>query len=182
MNTKSSVTGFDYLREAYIEMNIPIGTGLDVRVGELISLLNYESGDGGAANANFSQGYQWFFTGNPPAAGVQMSYKFTDMISFTGRIQNGMYQGPIDNNGSKTFLGEISIKPNDKLWVNLIGFGGREDAFAQSLWGGSLLGGWQATTHLGFGTEFDYFVFHNPDIVVPSGRLRRLVGGVVDHV
>src|SRR5438445_1096758 len=50
VNTKAGTLGFDYLREAYIEFNVPIGTGLNVRAGELISLLNYESGDGGAAN------------------------------------------------------------------------------------------------------------------------------------
>ena len=170
VNTKSDVIGFDYLREAYVEMNVPVGTGIDVKVGELISLLNYESGDGGAVNNNFSQGYQWFFTGNPPAAGVQMGYKINDWLGVTGRIQNGMYQGPIDNNTSKTFLGQVEITPNDKIWVHLIGFGGREEAgFTESLWGASLLGGWQATPQLSFGTELDYFNFHNPDNVTPSG-------------
>jgi hypothetical protein len=171
VNTKAGTIGFDYLREAFVELNIPIGTGLDVRVGELISLLNYESGDGGAANNNFSQGYQWFFTGNPPAAGVQLGYKFNDWLGATARVQNGLYQGPLDNNSSKTLLGQIEITPNDKLWFHVIGFGGREDAgFTQSLWGASLLGGWQATTQLSFGTELDYFNFHNPAHVVPSGN------------
>ena len=170
VNTKSGITGFDYLREAYVELNVPVGNGLDVRVGELISLLNYESGDGGAVNANFSQGYQWFFTGNPPAAGVQLGYKLTDMVNLTFRVQNGLYAGPIDNNSAKTLMGAIGIKPTDKLWFSLIGFGGREDAgFAQSVWGGSLLGGWQANEQLGFGTELDYFIFHNPTAVTPSG-------------
>jgi hypothetical protein len=169
VNTKSSVTGFDYLREAFVEMNIPVGTGLDVKVGELISLLNYESGDGGAVNSNFSQGYQWFFTGNPPAAGVQVGYKINQWLGVTGRVQNGLYAGPIDNNTSKTFLGQLEITPNDKLWFHVIGFGGREDSFVQSLWGVSLLGGWQATEHLSFGTELDFFRFHNPSSVVPSG-------------
>lgn len=170
VNTKSGITGFDYLREAYVDLNIPIGTGLDVRAGELISLLNYESGDGGAVNANFSQGFQWFFTGNPPSEGVQLGYKFTDWLDAKFRVQNGMYQGPIDNNTSKTFMGALGIKPMDKLWFSLIGFGGREDAgFVQSLWGMSLLGGWQVTDQLGFGTELDYFNFHNPTGVVPPG-------------
>jgi len=171
VNTKSGTTGFDFVREAFVEVNIPIGTGLDVRVGELISLLNYESGDGGAVNANFSQGYQWFFTGNPPAAGIQVGYKITDWLDVKFRVQNGMYAGPLDNNSSKTYMGAIGIKPNDKLWFSLLGFGGREDAgFVQSLWGASLLGGWQATAQLGFGTELDYFNFHNPPSSTPSGN------------
>ncbi len=59
--------GFSWIREAYVELNIPIGTGLDVKAGELISLLNYESGDGGAVNGNFSQGYQWCVHWQPPS-------------------------------------------------------------------------------------------------------------------
>ena len=170
VNTKSGVIGFDYIREAFVEFNVPIGTGLDVRVGELISLLNYESGDGGAVNANFSQGFQWFFTGNPPAEGIQLGYKMTDWLNLTFRVQNGMYAGPIDNNSSKTFMGALGIKPMDKLWFSLIGFGGREDAgFTQSLWGASLLGGYQLTDQLGFGTELDYFNFHNPTGFTPPG-------------
>ncbi|HEX4646020.1 MAG TPA: outer membrane beta-barrel protein, partial [Verrucomicrobiae bacterium] len=171
VNTKAGTLGFDYLREAYVEFNVPIGTGLNVRAGELISLLNYESGDGGAANNNFSQGYQWFFTGNPPGAGVQLGYTFTDWLDMKVRVQNGLYAGPIDNNSSKTFIGAIDLKPTDKIWVNLLGFGGREDAgFTKSLWGASLLGGWQATEKLGFGTELDYFNFFNPAGSVPSGN------------
>ena len=68
VNSGSTINGFENIREAYVELNVPIGTGLNVKAGELISLLNYESGDGGAANDNFSQGYQWFYTGNDPAA------------------------------------------------------------------------------------------------------------------
>lgn len=155
--------GAAYVREAYVEMNIPVGTGLDVRMGELISLLNYESGDGGAANNNFSQGNQWFLTGNPPDAGVQVGYTLTDWMDVKFRVQNGMYTGPVDFNSSKAFMGAIDLKPSDKIWINLIGFGGREGLpFVQSLWGGSLLGGWQATDKLHFGTELDYFNFHNP--------------------
>ena len=67
-------------------------------------------------------------------------------------------------------VGAIGIKPTDKLWFSLIGFGGREEAgFTQSLWGGSVLGGWQATEKLGFGMELDYFNFFNPSTAVPSG-------------
>jgi len=156
--------GFDYVREAFVEINAPIGTGLDIKAGELISLLNYESGDGGAVNDNFSQGYQWYFTGNGPAAGVQVGYNLTDWLAVKARVQNGLYAGPVDNNSSKTEMVAFDIKPLTNLWFSVVGFGGREEVgFAQSLWGGSVLGGWQATEHLHFGTELDYFSFHNPD-------------------
>ncbi len=170
VNSDSSTTGFEALREAYVEMNIPIGTGLNFKAGELISLLNYESGDGGAVNANFSQGYQWFFTGNGPAAGAQLGYTFTDWLGMKFRVQNGLYAGPVDNNTAKTLLGSIELKPCESTWVNLIGFGGREDSFVESVVGASLLGGWKATSQLTFGTELDFFNFYNGENATPKGH------------
>jgi hypothetical protein len=159
VNTSAGTLGFDNVREAFVEMNVPIGTGLNVRAGELISLLNYESGDGGAVNDNFSQGYQWFFTGNPPSAGVQLGYTFTDWLDLKVRVQNGLFQGPVDNNNAKTVMASIGIKPNDKIWMNLVGFSGREGLMPQRISGGSFLGGWSVTDKFHVGTELDYFAF-----------------------
>jgi hypothetical protein len=109
LNTGSPSSGFEAVREAYIELNAPIGTGLNIKAGQLISLLNYESGDGGAANSNFSQGFQWFFTGNGPSAGVQLGYTFTDWLEAKVRVQNGMYAGPVDRNEEKTVIGSLGF-------------------------------------------------------------------------
>ncbi|MBX3747616.1 MAG: outer membrane beta-barrel protein [Verrucomicrobiae bacterium] len=158
LNTGGERQGLEDLREAYIELNAPIGTGLNIRAGQLISLLNFESGDGGAVNPNFSQGYQWFFTGNGPAAGVQLGYTFTDWLDMKVRVQNGMYAGAVDNNDAKTVMGSIGLKPDDKTWINLIGFGGRENA-STSVAGGSVLAGRKFGERLNTGFEFDYFNF-----------------------
>ena len=162
VDTSSGITGFDYIREAYIEFNIPIGTGLDVRAGEMISLLNYESGDGGAVNANFSQGYQWYFTGNPPGAGLQLGFKFTDWLSARFRVQNSViYNAEVNPPPPKLYLARWtssrwrSSGSASRLWRP------SKCAYMQSLWGVELLGGWQATEQLGFGTELDYWDFNN---------------------
>jgi hypothetical protein len=159
-NGGSGEPGLDDIREAYVELNAPLGTGLNVKAGQLISLLNWESGDGGAANPNFSQGNQWWFTGNGPAAGVQLGYAFTDKIDLKARIQNGMFDGPIDSNEAKAYLASLGLKPIDKLWANIIGWYSQEsDAFTVA--GGSVIGGFQVTPELGTGFEFDYFHFDN---------------------
>lgn len=176
VNSGSATTGFENVREAYVEMNVPIGTGLNVKAGELISLLNYESGDGGAANDNFSQGYQWFFTGNGPAAGVQAAYAFTDYLDAKVRVQNGLYAGPLDNNVNKTIMASIGIKPTDKMWFALTGFSGRENS--GSVRGGELLGGWQATDKLHLGTELDYFDF---DTAGKGGSTLWSIGGWLSY-
>ncbi|HEV2693942.1 MAG TPA: outer membrane beta-barrel protein [Verrucomicrobiae bacterium] len=154
-------TSFNDLREAYLEVNVPIGTGLDIKAGELISLLNWESGDGGAANPNFSQGNQWWFTGNGPSAGIQLGYNFTDKIGLTLRVDNGLYQGPVDNNSGKAFSGSLNFKPTADLWFNLIGWYDSQPG-GTVVSGLSSIGGYQFTKKLGTGYEVDYFNFNSP--------------------
>jgi hypothetical protein len=167
-------TGFSWLREAYLELNVPIGTGLDVKAGELISLLNYESGDGGAANGNFSQGYQWYYTGNPPEGAVQVGYDFNDMIGIKLRLANGLYTGPVDS-GSKTFLGGVYVNPDKKTSLAFLGFDGRQDFNPSwTIAGGSFIGSRQLLEqhNLTFATEWDYFRFSGFDHAaagLPSG-------------
>jgi hypothetical protein len=140
---------------------VPVGTGLNIKAGEMISLLNYESGDGGAANVNFSQGNQWWFTGNGPSAGVQATYNFTEKVGLTLRVDNGLFQGPVDNNEGKNFSGSLNFKPTSKLWVNLYGFYDVQPADVVTK-GFGTIGGYQVTEKFGTGFEFDYFNFDNP--------------------
>jgi Putative beta-barrel porin-2, OmpL-like. bbp2 len=158
LNTGGERQGLESVREAYVELNAPVGSGLNVKMGQLISLLNYESGDGGAVNPNFSQGYQWFFTGNGPSAGVQLGYTFTDWMDLKVRVQNGLYAGAVDGNDGKTVLGSLGFKPDSSTWFNLIGFGGEESP-TMTIKGGSLLAGRKMTEKLNTGLEFDYFNF-----------------------
>ena len=160
LNTGGNNSSFNDLREAYLELNIPIGSGIDVKAGEMISLLNYESGDGGAANVNFSQGYQWWYTGNGPSAGIQASYNFTDKVSLTVRVDNGLFQGPDDANQGKAFSGSLNFKPTANLWANLIGWY-EKGTGGTDISGISSIGGFQITKALGTGYEVDYFNFSN---------------------
>jgi hypothetical protein len=175
LNTGGEYQGLEAIREAYVELNVPIGTGLNVRAGQLISLLNFESGDGGAANPNFSQGYQWFFTGNGPSAGVQLGYSITDWLDAKLRVQNGLYAGAIDANDGKTLIGSLGIKPDSKTWISLIGFGGEESP-SMSLVGGSVLAGRDFGDKLHTGLEFDYFSFDYPG--APTADLWSIGGWI----
>lgn len=161
LNSPGPNTSFNDLREAYLELNIPIGTGLDIKAGEMISLLNYESGDGGAANPNFSQGNQWWFTGNGPSAGIQATYNFTDKVGLTLRVDNGLFQGPVDSNQGKAVSGSLALKPTKDLWVNLIAWYENGSGSVKTS-GVSSIGGYQFTAKLGTGYEVDYFNFDAP--------------------
>lgn len=175
LNTDSGVTGFDYLREAYVDLNVPIGEGLNIKAGELISLLNYESGDGGAANENFSQGYQWYYTGDGPETGVQLDYKFTDWLDAKFRVENGLYGGAIATEQRKGVMASIALTPSAKSWVDLNGFAG-EAVGTEQAEGGELLAGYQITDQLGTGFEGDYFYLFADG--GPGGNLWSLGGWV----
>ncbi len=161
LNTPGNNSSFNDLREAYVELNVPIGTGLNIKAGELISLLNYESGDGGAANVNFSQGNQWWFTGNGPSAGVQATYNFTDKVGLSLRVDNGLFQGPVDNNEGKAFSASLNFKPTSNFWFNVYPFYDCQPAGAETK-GVGTIGGVQLTEKLGTGFEIDYFNFDSP--------------------
>ncbi len=175
LNSSSGTTGFDYLREAYVEMNAPIGKGLIIRAGEMISLLNWESGDGGAANPNFSQGYQWYYTGNGPAAGLQADYAFTDWLDVKARVSNGLFAGPSSTGGKASGIVSVDLTPNKDSWVNLIGFGGN-GVGNENVNGASAIGGYQFTSKLGTGFEADYFRLNIGG--TPPGTLWSLGGWV----
>ncbi len=169
--------GFSAIRQAYIDLNIPVGTGLDIRVGEMTSLLNYESGDGGAVNDNFSQGYQWWYTGNGPAETVQAAYDFNDVFSLKARLQNGLYNGEVGT-GSKTFMGGFYIKPDKKTSLAFLGFEGQQNNIGvpvYSLDGGSFIGSRQIieSCNLTCALEGDYFHysgFNAANAGFPSGE------------
>ena len=174
LNTGGENQGLESVREAYVELNAPIGTGLNVKAGQLISLLNWESGDGGAANPNFSQGYQWFYTGNGPSAGVQLGYALSEKVDLKVRVQNGLYAGAIDNNQAKTYLASLGFKPTSDLWFNVIGFGGKE-ATGFDVAGLSTIGGYKVNDKIGTGFELDWFNF---DFGAVDGDLWSLGGWV----
>jgi hypothetical protein len=55
-------------------------------------------------------------------------------------------------------MGSIGLKPTKELWVNLLGFGGDESS-SLTVWGGSVLAGYDVTSQFHTGFEFDYFSF-----------------------
>jgi hypothetical protein len=85
-----------------------------------------------------------------------LGYTFSDMVSLNARVQNGMFAGPIDGNDGKAVIASLGLKPNEKLWANLIGWYSEETP-ATDVSGGSIIGGFQVNEKLGTGFEVDYF-------------------------
>ncbi len=55
---------------------------------------------------------------------MQGDYAFTDWVSLTARVDNGLYAGPVGNANKKAGMASLNFKPTKELWFNVIGFGG----------------------------------------------------------
>jgi hypothetical protein len=67
------------IRQAYVEMRVPLGNGLDFELGRWDNLLGYESSDS-YKNPNFTRSYG--YTSEPTEhTGVLASYKFCDIFT-----------------------------------------------------------------------------------------------------
>ncbi|MDG1890989.1 MAG: outer membrane beta-barrel protein [Verrucomicrobiota bacterium] len=166
LNPSGGFTGMDDIRQAYVDINVPVGEGLNIKAGQLISLWNFESGDGGTVNPNFSQGNQWYFTGNPPGTGVQLSYPVSEKVDFTLRAQNGFYAGAADGNNGKTLLSSIGIKPNEDIWFKFNGVAGPETSADDWLTGAQMLAGVNLGTELNLqaATELSYLTWESMSV------------------
>lgn len=76
-----------YLQQAYVEMNLPYGNGINLIVGQFNSMLGFEA-DERVDNMNITQGFN--AAPDPgPSAGVLASYALTDQVSIAGGVING---------------------------------------------------------------------------------------------
>lgn len=180
VNTAGGLAGMDDIRQAFLELNVPVGKGVNVRAGQLISLLNYESGDGGSANPNFSQGNQWFFTGNGPSVGVQASTPLSEKVTFTARVQNGLYAGAVDGNDAKTMMANLAYSLPKDAWLKVTGHAGPENLGGGWLTGGQILAGKKlgGQYNLNVATELTYMSWERASVADPGERANIWSAGV----
>ena len=100
------------LFQAYLDVNLPVGNGLKVRVGKFASPIGYETvvpTGNDLFSHTFSFGYGVPFT----HVGVTLSTALTDKLSVTGGITRGWDVATEDNNDTIDFLGQLAYKPSD---------------------------------------------------------------------
>ncbi len=79
------------LKQAYVNVNAPIGNGLDIKMGVFDTIIGYEVANS-PGNANFGRSYGFFF--EPfQHTGVLASYQLTDELGFTGGVANTFNAG-----------------------------------------------------------------------------------------
>ena len=141
-----SAGGGVQLKNANIDLRVPVGNGIDLKVGIFDSIIGYEASDYNA-NPNYTRNYGW---GIEPTTheGVLASYAVNDLLSVSAGVANsyGVTAGGnanVRNESIKSYMASVAITAPDSA-----GFlaGG-------SLYGGVVNGRAAATTAAGNGAD-----------------------------
>jgi len=108
-------TGGAALQQAYISYLAPIGTGLQIDAGKYVTQHGAEVIEA-RDNWNYSRSLLFALAIPYYHAGVRASYTVNDKVSFMGTVVNG-WNNLEDNNGAKTFGGQVIVKPVPALSI-----------------------------------------------------------------
>jgi hypothetical protein len=171
------------LKQAYVSLRMPVGNGIDWKLGVFDTVVGYESFDAGS-NPNYTRSYGYSLEPTTHT-GLLGTYRFSDLVSASAGIANttGPIIGGANLGGSifptgagrahpyraesyKTYLGSIALTAPDS-WGFLSGstlYGGIVHGFG----GGNLVVGRQINLYAGatiatpvtglrLGLAYDYF-------------------------
>jgi hypothetical protein len=118
------------------------------------------------ANPNWSEGNQFLFVENFTGTGVQLSYKWTDILDTQFRVYNG-WDVVKDNNDALSYMARIGVTPDSLTSIGLVGYAGPEQANNSRDWryGVNLIASRKITPQLTLWVQGDY------------GREENLIGG-----
>jgi len=120
------------LEQAFVDVNIPVGNGLKVLLGKMVTCMGVEVIEE-VANPTWSIGNQFIFVENTTQTGLQLQYKWNDKIDTEFCFFNGWDVLP-DNNNGKSFMGRIGYAPGSNDTIALIGYGGPEQNGDSANW------------------------------------------------
>ena len=125
---------FQNIGQAYLSYLAPVGTGLQVDVGEFLTpIANKVEVIKTTNDWNYSR--SWLFSVGIPYyhAGLRANYAFSDRIAVTGYLVNG-WNNAVDNNTGKTVALQATLKPLAALTVAESYMGGPEQQNNNSDW------------------------------------------------
>jgi hypothetical protein len=113
------------LEQAFVDLNIPIGTGLKISFGTENSLMGVEQNDE-VSNPNLSVGNQFLYLEPFTQTGLHLAYQWTPLIETEFIVCNGWDQGR-DFNTSKSFFGQLKLTFSNTQTLTTVGYGGPEE-------------------------------------------------------
>jgi hypothetical protein len=120
------------LEEGYVWLNAPIGNGLQFKAGKWVTLMGVEVIED-IVNPTWSEGNQFLFVENFTGTGIEVSYRWTDIIDTQFRVYNG-WDVVDDNNNARSFMGRLGIAPSERTVISIVPYGGPEQADNSSNW------------------------------------------------
>ncbi len=120
------------LEEGYVTLNIPIGNGLTLKGGKMVTLMGVEVIED-PVNPVWSEGNQFLFVENFTNTGAEISYKWNDYVDTQFRVFNG-WDVVEDNNNTLSYMARIGITPCPGTVLSIIPFGGPEQAHNDNDW------------------------------------------------
>jgi len=103
------------LLQAYADVLVPVGSGLDIRMGKFVTLLGYETINP-TTNPLFSHSYEFGFGIPFTQTGVLGIYNFNSQWTLTAGVTDGWNQSTTDtHNGALDFLGQIKYVKDPTL-------------------------------------------------------------------
>lgn len=114
----------EHVRQAYLNLRMPVGNGLDWKIGRFDSIIGYESVDG-YKDPNFTRSYGFTFEPSEQT-GVLAEYKINDMIAVSGGVANTVTTGPINSRSAveskKAYIGMVNLTAPES-WGAIAGSG-----------------------------------------------------------
>lgn len=128
---QTQIGGGDFgVRQAYVDLRLPTGTGIDVKMGTFNTILGYEVFDS-HLNPNYSRSFGWQLEPTQHT-GLLASYRFGEAVTLAAGIANTHMAGINRRNGSaadgttiesaKTYMASLSVVAPDS-WGALAGSG-----------------------------------------------------------
>lgn len=114
------------LQQAYAEAILPVGSGLNVKMGKFVTLHGaevIESKD----NWNFSRSYLFGYAIPFTHTGLRLTYQLTSWLSTYFGVNNG-WDVVDDNNTGKSVEWQMALTPTPKTFLSVTGMHGPEQA------------------------------------------------------
>jgi Putative beta-barrel porin-2, OmpL-like. bbp2 len=114
------------LTQAYLTYTVPVGSGINLQLGRMVTLLGAEIIPT-YANQNFNESRGFLFTLGEPLThtGLRGTYAFNDKVSMTLGVNNG-WDDVSDNNSGQSVEGELTLAPTSNISLVLNGMYGPE--------------------------------------------------------
>lgn len=180
------------LKQAYVSLRVPVGNGLDFKIGQFDPIIGYETSDS-YSNPNFSRGLG--FTLEPFGhQGVLSTYQFSEILGASVGVAN-TWNGPAVNSkvatqSIKTYMAGLVVKaPESTGWLQGSslysgvvdgGVDGKDNDIFNAYVGGTLATPIKALT---LGAAYDYVSYNNNGGLgnvpnPPHGGSRKAFGNV----